>query len=52
MLEKLIEMKIDMNDVSVLYLKMEGAKAAFLFPSLPEIKIHSERVGLCNNVFY
>ena len=35
MLEKLIEMKIDLNDFSVLYLKMEGAKAAFLSPFIP-----------------
>ena len=35
MLEKLIEMKIDMNDFSVLYLKMQGAKAAFLFRFIP-----------------
>ena len=30
-----MEIKIDMNDVSVLYLKMEGDKGAFPSPFLP-----------------
>ena len=46
-----MDIKIDMNDVSVLYLKMEGVKEPF--SPLPSLKIHSERASLaCNNVFY
>ena len=30
-----MEIKIDMNDISVLYLKMDVAKGAFLSPFLP-----------------
>ena len=35
MLEKLMEIKIDMSDVSVLYLKMEEPERTYLSPFLP-----------------